>query len=203
MPRLLVLQPARASDVWLLFASVFVVCVFARRLETSRLDARVGTVLLMVAIGVWVTAHGAIEMIVLLLLALVWRSVPAPRAESPRRLAPLVVAFVFAGALLALGLRAKERGSLRAALGSRPPAEQVRLGEWAQRSTAREAVFLIDPEWDEFRPLARRPIYTTWKDGAAVLWASGRAACRPSASSRSRRCRRARRASASHAGSRS
>jgi hypothetical protein len=44
------------------------------------------------------------------------------------------------------------------------------VGAWAALHTPRDAVFLSDPFWLELRPLAMRPVFTTWKDGAAILW---------------------------------
>ena len=31
-------------------------------------------------------------------------------------------------------------------------------------------MFLIDPNWNEFRALSQRPVFVTWKDGTAILW---------------------------------
>jgi len=44
------------------------------------------------------------------------------------------------------------------------------LTGWARENTTRDAVFLVHPTWSEFRPLAQRPVFGTWKDGAAILW---------------------------------
>ncbi|GAH08651.1 unnamed protein product, partial [marine sediment metagenome] len=31
-------------------------------------------------------------------------------------------------------------------------------------------MFLVEPNWSEFRALSLKPVYVTYKDGAAILW---------------------------------
>ena len=33
-----------------------------------------------------------------------------------------------------------------------------------------EAVFLVDPDWGNFRAIAKRSAFVNWKDGSAILW---------------------------------
>ena len=48
--------------------------------------------------------------------------------------------------------------------------EQV--ANWASANTSIDAQFLIEPAsgWEQFRGLAKRPVFVTWADGSAILW---------------------------------
>ncbi len=51
------------------------------------------------------------------------------------------------------------------------PRRSIReAAQWAETSAPREATFLIPPGWEQFRGLSKRAVFTTWKDGAAILW---------------------------------
>lgn len=51
-----------------------------------------------------------------------------------------------------------------------------RASEWARLNTSTDAVFLVpigmDEGWHNFRHLAQRNVFVTWKDGCAWIWAS-------------------------------
>ena len=51
-----------------------------------------------------------------------------------------------------------------------PDSQMVEIGEWASENTSKDAVFLIDPNWEEFRALSIRPVFVAWKDGTAIFW---------------------------------
>lgn len=170
VPRLLMLQPGRACDLWEVFAAVFLIAVMARRLEESRIDPRLGVLLFLSSIILWFAPPSVVLLVALLVFGLLLRVRPSSPEAWRRRLTPVVLALVVASALGAYGLRVLQRRSLRNALGTRPPPPIVEVATWAERHTPRNAVFLVDPTWAEFRPLARRPLFTTWKDGAAALW---------------------------------
>jgi hypothetical protein len=52
-----------------------------------------------------------------------------------------------------------------------PPNPQVKaVAAWAGSATNAEATFLVDPLWEEFRAISKRPVFVTWKDGSAILW---------------------------------
>lgn len=98
--------------------------------------------------------------------------------DPHRSRAPAIVALAaVAGLVAALGglaQRARDRGDLLESLYRRPDPQLVEIADWARTSTAADAVFLHDPiswEWAQFRYLAQRPVYATWKDASAVLWA--------------------------------
>jgi hypothetical protein len=51
-----------------------------------------------------------------------------------------------------------------------PNSQIMELSRWAKENTADAEMFLIDPNWSEFRALSQRPVFVTWKDGTAMLW---------------------------------
>jgi hypothetical protein len=51
-----------------------------------------------------------------------------------------------------------------------PDAQMREIANWAGEATSIEDVFLVDPNWSEFRSISQRPIFVTWKDGSAILW---------------------------------
>lgn len=54
-----------------------------------------------------------------------------------------------------------------------PDAEVVEVAQWAREETVKDARFVVSPHawsWSHFRSLSKRPVLGTWKDGAALLW---------------------------------
>lgn len=45
------------------------------------------------------------------------------------------------------------------------------LANWARVHTTKDAVFLTPMDWAEFRVLAERSLFGTWKDGTVIPWA--------------------------------
>jgi len=51
------------------------------------------------------------------------------------------------------------------------PGQSMRqVCDWARTHTPDYAVFLVNPNWGEFRAMSARPAFVTWKDGSALLW---------------------------------
>jgi len=170
-PAMLVMQPARATDFWYCFAAAALIAVCACRFEEGN-----GTKPLLLAAAAPVIAFWPMDKylpyLALGLIALIsppaWRYVL--REGDPRRLAALATA----GALLigasAFALRIEHRGSVAAALVGRPSFAERQVAAWARSHTPKDAAFLVNPNWGEFRALSKRPVLVTWKDGSALLW---------------------------------
>ncbi len=107
-----------------------------------------------------------------MLLLVAWK--PAWRwlfdCGGPARAALLLAVAVAVVGLISFGNRVHKRGSVGAALVGRPPASERLLAAWGRNHTAKGDVFLVNPNWGEFRPLSLRPVFVTWKDGSALLW---------------------------------
>ncbi len=63
------------------------------------------------------------------------------------------------------------------ALFSRPGVCMSQVCNWASANAPKDAVFLVNPNWGEFRGISRRSAFVTWKDGSALLWCRPYAAC--------------------------
>ena len=143
---LLLLQMLRASDLWIVLASVGLIGVLATEIDPSRPGARY------------------LYSIALLAGILFWR------------LQILSVYVLLAGAVLSglnLGSffqRWERTGNFSRTLYDRPPAEVMEFAVWAERETALEAVFLVNPVEDRLRSVLKRSIFVTFKDAGCVFW---------------------------------
>jgi hypothetical protein len=167
-PAVLISHPARACDFWQVLAAVYLISLAARQVEARRVDPVLGIATLLGAILVWFLPGYTV-----ILAGLVGGTLLlAGRSEMTlwRRTAPIVVGVVIVIACALPVRRARAGMSVMAAIGWRPNAEMVALADWARTNTTADAVFLVHPMWAEFRALAERPVFGTWKDGAAILW---------------------------------
>ena len=180
---LLVFQPARAAELFYLAGGVTVASVVAYLLES-----RHGGVAYLSCVGalssLWYLLvpefrdyaflpsllFGALGAVA---LWTIWRR---QGARDRRWMAAAGVWLLFAAGLTvsaSVARRIKHEGSVARAMYRLPIPDMVQLAEWAETNTAIDDVFFHDPvkwEWAQFRYLARRPVYTTWKDASAVLW---------------------------------
>lgn len=174
--QLLLLQPARATDLWVALASVGIaaigsVWITERREGWAR---RIGVLMLGASLLLWRPPGSLAAAVCLAAIGLppVWRWLF--RQGDPRRLALLLSAWALVAGGLSLAERFSDRGSLAPALVTLPDPPVRAVSAWARANTPRDAVFLVnlggDPDWDSFRALAERPVYTSWDDGTAILW---------------------------------
>lgn len=169
---LLVLHPARATDLWYCFAGISMVSICAKKFE-ERDNIFKWATLLFASIFLWNAALWEVSfatgtMVMVLIAAavgLIWSRLL--NKYKSKQFAVAIVLFVcFAGGKAAWGRVKQGRG-----LFITPPRPFIQeLADWAKNNTDKEAVFLIDPEWQSFRPLSQRSVFVTWKDGAAMLW---------------------------------
>ncbi len=200
---ILVLQPARATDLFYLAAGVAIVgatAVLAVR-ERSPLSLMVFTGTF--SATAWLLSPSfrnhalwpslAIGVSMAAVLAFRRRRHPAERTaeELPPPMTAgrrewvggpvLLTAALLFVLLLAMSGNLRERatrwgGGFARALSRGPDAQVAAIAEWARQETPAEAVFFHDPiqwEWAQFRYLSQRSVYATWKDASAVLWAPG------------------------------
>lgn len=175
-PLLLVLQTARASDVWACLVGILTVVSASYLVERNLPTVTKRSVL---AVGVW------------LLFLNVWSLKSHPTSIF------IMGAVVGAGAWLILSLQKREQfaadmlipltlvsvavvGFLRWHL--HPPDFKLYkdspifpFARWTYQNTSREALFLIPPgdqdAWPLFRALSQRSVFVTWKDGTNVFFA--------------------------------
>jgi hypothetical protein len=171
-PLLLVLHPARGTDLWYCFAGIALVSLYGHRLEAGHAEHDLGLLAYLASILIWRPLAAA--SILFGVLGLTWEPARRWTQTAAARSVPAVLAVVcvLGSAGSETWGRARTEG-VRQALIHRPEPEIERIASWAREHTARDAVFLIHPGWGEFRALALRPVFTTYKDGSALLWDRG------------------------------
>ncbi|MBD1834260.1 hypothetical protein H6F61_16550 [Cyanobacteria bacterium FACHB-472] len=179
-PSMIVMHPGRATDLWYCFAGIALVCVCAMQLEASKGKARwiLAAIVFGASILIWHQPVGA-YFIAVCLLALTLRPIwyfLLGRGSS-NRVALLLTIVVLLTSLNSFRHRLSQTGSFEAALIKRPASSIEEVTNWASVNTPLDAQFLVEftsdpdiPGWEEFRGLAKRPVFVTWKDGSAILW---------------------------------
>ena len=177
-PPMLVMHPGRATDLWYCFAGIVIISRCAFKVEAGKtrkafleaaliagvLVAVLTTALAPTSLGLYVMLAGVI--------AMAWQ--PAWNyifsQGNDRRLGLLLTLWVFLVGAGAFSSRFKSTRNVKAAFINSPYGEMRQLGDWASTQTPVNALFLVNPEWEHFRSLSKRPVFVTWKDSAAILW---------------------------------
>ena len=182
-PWMLVMHPGRGTDLWVAFAAVAIIAAAGWRLErdASRESALLAVLVALVlavcckdAGGYWFAAAGA-ALIAAAATPFIRRAASGPRGGA--RLAFALALCAVATTVPPSVHRAIDRRSLLGSplyAGSRGDVEAV--ARWARTSTPATAVFLVPvlaEEWAQFRGLSLRPVFVTWSDASAMLWARG------------------------------
>ena len=172
-PAMLVMEPARGMDLWFIFAAISMIAVFSRLIEKNMSNKRLNIILFFFSIfWFWFFEFTFLMEWIFLILTIgviwkpLWRFVL--REGNPTRLSNIVVLIVMFLGLITFSIQLY---SDRVITIIRYPKSQIQeVAEWAVENTSKGDVFLIDPNWSEFRALSQRPVYVTWKDGTAILW---------------------------------
>jgi hypothetical protein len=176
-PRLMMMQPVRATDLLECFGSIAMISAASIGLDLYPATSRRQAWLLALAasFAVWLVPGVWIVAVVIAIAALppVWRRL-APWV-TPRRLAALIVAWVaLTGIDVAQG-RWSRSHDVRHVVFEGPDLPTRQLAAWAEKNTPVDAVFLLNPssevDFDEFRALAKRSIFTSTTEGTAIYWA--------------------------------
>lgn len=172
-PSMIVMHPARGTDLWYCFAATALVSTSAVKLEETKgwqrrallAAAFAGSILIWnPIIGPYIIAVGLIALILHPISYYLLCKV------SPNRVAILLALWVLLVGLQNFQGRLSKTKSIETALINRPAPSVEQVAKWANANTSSDAVFLVDPAWDDFRGLAKRPVFVTWKDGSAILW---------------------------------
>jgi hypothetical protein len=176
-PTMLVMHPARATDLWYCFAGIALVCACASQIEEGRGKAKQFLLAAVLGIGI-LMAHDLFKPYVLAvcLIPILWQ--PGwyyfTGKNNSNRFALLITGFVLFVGLTNFKTRLSNTQSIESALINRPAYSIEQIAEWASTNTKVDAVFLTDPiadlDWEQFRALAKRPVFVTWKDASAILW---------------------------------
>lgn len=161
-------QAARGMDLWYFLAGIPVICLLA---GDSPGPAKIFSLLAACVVLVPEKALIACAAAGVTLFLLKSRAFPAWCNKRAAILA--VLGFALVVGLTAFARRAcEENGVSRAAVKAASPGVSD-LAEWANHNTPVNAAFLVPPHQKSFRALLRRPVFVTWKDGAAMLWDRG------------------------------
>lgn len=173
-PSLLVMQPSRGMDPWYCFASIAVISVWAKKIESdasSILKAGYAAVVIVCGVLLW-QSHRLPIVTKISVLTVEWLVlwVVSLGKDGAIRSARFMVAAVCVAGVILFSCRIHNRGSIVSALVRRPKISQREIAHWARFHTQKSSQFLISPSWGEFRSLSKRPVFVTWKDGSALLW---------------------------------
>ena len=176
-PPLMMMQTARATDLLLCLAGVTMIAISAARLE--RAPGSEVRPAWMVAFGaafcIWNVPGTWIVAVAVAIVSAppVWRRV-SPWL-SPRRLALLLVVWVALIGLRNTAVRWNESRETWDLLFRGPAVPTRELAAWAEAHTPVDAVFLLNTsaefDFDQFRALAKRSIFTSTEEGAPLYWA--------------------------------
>jgi hypothetical protein len=172
-PNLLIIQPARASDIWFAFAAIQVIAVFACWIEEERKLSRLGTVLFFIGVFWLNFFYFPIITASVWFVTAVVVAIPGAWAFLNRNKGPLIISNAVVIIVAAFGILnlIEDMGSyIENGLVKLPDAEMRKIASWAKENTTKEDKFLVDPNWEEFRPISQRSVFVAWKDGTAIFW---------------------------------
>lgn len=181
-PSMLVMQPARGVDLWHCFAGIGAISILAVALEEEDVSQFLLPVAFLASVLVLRTFKSFI--LVPLLAFLVFFFITWVSKKRPVRIETLLASLrgnsghlgVFLSLIvLIFGIRAfqvriAKVPTVRGALFARPDPLVEQVATWANANTPVDAMFLINPTWETFRALSKRPVFVTIKDGSAILW---------------------------------
>lgn len=175
-PTLLILQSTRGTDLWFAFAAVAVIGVFASQAEKNDPYQRMFALLFFVSV-LWlnffffrqITLLVWLFLTLLVLLNPTWSFFKQTGISSSLSIMLVLIVLVFGG----LSLSNRYENNLVSSMVKRPHPQIVELAEWANQNTPPETVFLVDPNWEEFRGLSERGVFVAWKEGTAIFWDPG------------------------------
>lgn len=172
-PAMLVMHPVRGMDLWFSFAVIATIAVFSDLIEIRTNLKRLYVILFFISI-LWYYIFDfqqltlTIWLIILagVLLNPIWKLVFKQADLGRITYIVVIIAMIYGGYALS---KTPLVDLFRDPIGY-PDPEIQEIAAWAETSTTVEDQFLINPNWDEFRSLSKRPVFVTWKDGSAILW---------------------------------
>lgn len=177
---LLMLQPARASDVFLALAGTAAVAIAADLVERQAGGGagpgRAALLLFAACFLAWMPRGWMAAAIILIALLVfpAWRSLLGIARRPVRGFALVLAGWAACAGLLSFRERLLDWDTIDMALVFRPEPELREVAEWARTKTSKDAVFLVnvgyEPEFDSFPALAERSIFTNWDQGTSMFW---------------------------------
>jgi hypothetical protein len=170
-PFMLIMHPARGTDLYYCFAAIALISMFAIKIEEDEKNNNPFWVLVFFAsIFFWTSISSYLVLVTIILLSLpfVWEKL-FDRGNLMRIAAILTLIVI----LISLDnpYRLYRRGMNF--IGT-PSKSIMEVADWAKQKTPKGACFLVNPSFgaedDMFRTLSKRSVFVTIKDGSAILW---------------------------------
>lgn len=159
-PTMLMLQPARATDLWYAFAVTAAIAACASNFKQPPV---LFLTWLVFASFDPTSRMAAVPLVLIIVFVL------AKRWIKPEKRAVAVAVVLLVAGALSVVVRAEKDG-IGAAFVKTPGRSLRQVCTWANANTSKDTVFLVNPNWGEFRGLSGRPAFVGWKDGSALLW---------------------------------
>jgi hypothetical protein len=173
-PAMLVMHPGRGTDLWYCLCAIGLISAFSLAMEQGSETTIPAAVAFLACIALWQPIdHSSLPFLLLAaLIAIPWKSVWRYGfcEGSPNRLALVATILVFLISAWAFVTRRSSSEVYEVGFIGRPDPRIEETAKWAEQNTTKDAVFLVDPTWPEFRAVAKRPVFVTLKDGSAILW---------------------------------
>ncbi|MFC2052895.1 DUF6798 domain-containing protein [Chloroflexota bacterium] len=172
-PAMLVMQPARGTDLWFAFAVIAMIAIFAYLNNDKTHHKRLYVVFFFFSF-MWLNFF-----YFSLITIYIWAFIAVGVFWNPAwkfilkhgdavRLSNIVVLVILFFAVFRISSLAKA-GAIGDII-DLPDSQMMEIADWARENTSSEDMFLVDPHWEEFRALSQRPVFVAWKDGTAILW---------------------------------
>ncbi|MCK5643191.1 MAG: hypothetical protein KAJ19_20450, partial [Gammaproteobacteria bacterium] len=172
-PAMLIMHPARGTDLFFAFAVIAMIAVLAYQINDKTNHRRLYVIFFFISF-MWLNFF-YFSLITIYLWAIIavgvfwnpaWKLIL--KHGDAVRLSNIVVLVVLFFAVFRISSLAKA-GTIGNIIGL-PDSQMMEIADWARENTSSEDMFLIDPHWEEFRALSQRPVFVAWKDGTAILW---------------------------------
>lgn len=172
LPSMLVMQPGRATDLYCCFAAVAIISACAQKLNNATSLKYLVLAAYISSVFLWESSIYTIIILAVTLITAAYKPVfvNTLQVNYLKWSTAILLVLVACCTIVNLHSRIRSYGNIGSALIIRPEAEMVDVASWANQNSSKESVFLVSLRWDDFRALADRPVFTTWKDGAGILW---------------------------------
>jgi len=172
-PEMLIMHPARGTDLFFAFAVIAIIAVLAYLINNKTSHKRLYVIIFFISF-MWLNFFyfSLITIYIWAIIAVgvfwnpVWKFIL--KHGDAARLSNIVVLVVLFFAMFRIASLAKA-GTIGDII-RLPDSQMMEIADWAREKTSVDDVFLVDPHWEEFRALSQRPVFVTWKDGTAMLW---------------------------------
>lgn len=178
-PSMLVMHPVRGTDLWYCIAGTALVSICGMGIEENRSGQRRYLYVAAFA-GSIIILHPMVDSYIIYIIGALLIGVLLKPVrnfilgmENAKYLSLAITLLILLIGLTNFGKELAKTGNIKDAFIGRPPYIYEQLADWARLNTAKDAVFLNPPNWDNwtyFRALAKRAVFVNWNDGAAILW---------------------------------